>query len=91
MKTDLKKIEIDFSNSHIWDQSAVMAIAQVINRFHTQGKSVYVTGLNEESQTTLDHLPVKLGPEILCRKMTKEHAKKVMNIIHPVKPILYII
>ncbi|PKL59861.1 MAG: sodium-independent anion transporter, partial [Methanomicrobiales archaeon HGW-Methanomicrobiales-4] len=49
-----KKIEIDFSNSHIWDQSAVMGIARVIDRFQLNGSSVYVTGLNEESQTTLD-------------------------------------
>lgn len=49
-----QKVEIDFSHSHIWDQSAVMAIARVIDRFQAQGRSVYVTGLNEESQTTLD-------------------------------------
>lgn len=48
------KIEIDFSHSHIWDQSAVMGIARVIDRFQAQGRSVYVIGLNEESQTTLD-------------------------------------
>ncbi|MFH0967050.1 MAG: SulP family inorganic anion transporter [Methanobacteriota archaeon] len=49
-----KKIEIDFSHSHIWDQSAVIGIARVIDRFQLNGNSVYVTGLNEESQTTLD-------------------------------------
>ena len=49
-----KKIEIDFAHSHIWDQSAVMGIARVIDRFQATGRSVYVTGLNEESQTTLD-------------------------------------
>ncbi|WP_319578017.1 STAS domain-containing protein [uncultured Methanospirillum sp.] len=49
-----KKIEINFSQSHIWDQSAVMGIARVIDRFQDHGRSVYVTGLNEESQTTLD-------------------------------------
>lgn len=48
------KIEIDFSHSHIWDQSAVMGIARVIDRFQQQGRSVYVIGLNEESQMTLD-------------------------------------
>jgi SulP family sulfate permease len=48
------KIEIDFSTSHIWDQSAVMGIARVIDRFQIHGRSVFVTGLNEESQKTLD-------------------------------------
>lgn len=43
-----------FPNSHIWDQSAVMGIARVIARFQAHGRSVYVTGLNEESQTTRD-------------------------------------
>jgi SulP family sulfate permease len=31
-----------------------MAIARVIDRFQAHGSSVYVTGLNEESQMTLD-------------------------------------
>ncbi|WP_245543526.1 STAS domain-containing protein [Methanoplanus limicola] len=45
---------IDFQNSHIWDQSAVEAIARVIDKYQREGSSVYVTGLNVESQMTLD-------------------------------------
>lgn len=51
---DPEQVRIDFSSSHIWDQSAVEAIARVVHRYQQQGKSVYVTGLNPESQETLD-------------------------------------
>ncbi|WOF16641.1 SulP family inorganic anion transporter [Methanoplanus sp. FWC-SCC4] len=51
---DPEKIEIDFQNSHIWDQSAVEAIARVIDKYQQENKSVYVTGLDIESQDTLD-------------------------------------
>jgi len=47
-------VRIDFSHSHIWDQSGVEAITRVVHRYQQHGKSVYVTGLNEESQATLD-------------------------------------
>jgi len=53
-KNDPKKIEIDFQHSHIWDQSAVEAIARVIDKYQREGSSVYVTGLDVESQKTLD-------------------------------------
>ncbi len=51
---DPDKIEIDFKNSHIWDHSAVEAIARVIDKYQRENKSVYVIGLNIESQETLD-------------------------------------
>ena len=51
---DPERVEIDFSHSHIWDQSGVEAITRVIHRYQQQGKSVYVIGLNPESQETLD-------------------------------------
>ena len=51
---DPARVRIDFSHSHIWDQSGVEAITRVVHRYQQHGKSVYVTGLNEESQATLD-------------------------------------
>jgi len=51
---DPEKIEIDFQASHIWDHSAVEAIARVIDKYQQEGTSVYVTGLDIESQKTLD-------------------------------------
>ena len=51
---DPNRIEIDFTNSHIWDQSAVEAIARVIDKYQQEETAVYVTGLDTESQKTLD-------------------------------------
>jgi SulP family sulfate permease len=51
---DPQRVEIDLTHSHIWDQSAVAAIAKVVDKYQQRGKSVYVTGLNPESQETLD-------------------------------------
>ena len=51
---DPDRVEIDFASSHIWDHSAVEAIVRVIDKYRQEGKSVYVTGLNPESQKTLD-------------------------------------
>ena len=51
---DPRKIEIDFQNSHIRDHSAVEAIARVIDKYQQENKSVYVIGLDIESQKTLD-------------------------------------
>ncbi len=51
---DPERVRIDFSHSHVWDHSAVEAIARVVHKYQQQGKSVYVIGLNPESQETLD-------------------------------------
>lgn len=51
---DPPEVRIDLGRSHIWDQSAVAAIAKVRQRYRQQGRSVYVIGLNPESQRTLD-------------------------------------
>lgn len=52
---DPLEVRIDLGRSHVWDQSAVAAIAKVRERYRQQRKSVYVTGLNPESQRTLDN------------------------------------
>lgn len=51
---DPERVRIDFSHSHIWDQSGVEAITRVVHRYQQHGTSVYVIGLNPESQETLD-------------------------------------
>jgi SulP family sulfate permease len=51
---DPERVEIDFVSSHIWDYSAVEAIVRVIDKYQQEGRSVYVTGLNPESQGTPD-------------------------------------
>ena len=37
------------SSAHIWDQSGVAALDQVIRKFRVGGSAVSVVGLNEES------------------------------------------
>ncbi len=53
---DPEKIVVDFSASHVWDQSAVTAIAKVILKYQQQGKEVKIIGLNEESRRIIDRI-----------------------------------
>mgnify|MGYP001367225904 CR=1 FL=1 len=43
------KVTIDMSKAHVWDQSGVAALDQVIRKLSLGGSSVEVVGLNEES------------------------------------------
>ncbi|WP_415841259.1 SulP family inorganic anion transporter [Paenibacillus alkaliterrae] len=54
---DPQQITLDFSGSHIWDQSAVSAIAKVKSKYEQQNKQVTFIGLNEESKLVI----LKLG------------------------------
>jgi len=47
-------ILIDFSSSHVYDHSAVTAIAKVIFKYQKLNKNVQIIGLNEESQLIID-------------------------------------
>src|SRR5690606_35502871 len=51
---DPDKIIIDFTHSHVWDQSAAAGIAQVVAKYEQYGKKVEVIGLNKESQLVID-------------------------------------
>ena len=44
-----ERIVIDLSSAHIWDQSGVAALDQVIRKFRMGGSEVSVEGLNDES------------------------------------------
>src|SRR5690606_20221494 len=52
--SDPEQIKIDFSHSHVWDQSAVRGIAQVVAKYRQLGKHAEVIGLNEESRLMID-------------------------------------
>ncbi|HWO96806.1 MAG TPA: SulP family inorganic anion transporter [Bacillus sp. (in: firmicutes)] len=56
---DPKTIHINFTNSHVWDHSAVTAIAKVMQKYKRYNKEVIVTGLNAESE----HLINRIGLE----------------------------
>lgn len=53
---DPEQIVIDFSNSHVWDHSAVTAIAKVVYKYQKLNKQVKIVGLNEESQMLVDQV-----------------------------------
>ncbi|WP_054024849.1 SulP family inorganic anion transporter [Bacillus sp. FJAT-28004] len=55
-KDDPSHVTIDFSGSHVWDQSAVTAISKVKSKYEQLDKQVSFTGLNEESKLIIRHL-----------------------------------
>ncbi|MFC3800186.1 SulP family inorganic anion transporter [Cohnella sp. GCM10012308] len=59
-KEDPSDVTIDFSASHVWDHSAVTAIAKTIEKYAQYGKTVRIVGLNEDSRRLIERagLPV---------------------------------
>ena len=53
-ETDPEEITIDFGGSHIWDNTAVVAIGKVKFKYAKLGKTVHLRGLNEESSRLLE-------------------------------------
>ncbi|WP_127532697.1 SulP family inorganic anion transporter [Paenibacillus kobensis] len=53
---DSANVHIDFSRSHVWDQSAVAAISKVTAKYAERGASVRCIGLNTESQSLIDRI-----------------------------------
>ena len=51
-----KEITIDMNAAHIWDQSGVIALEQIIRKFKNGGSKVEVIGLNEESLNLFERL-----------------------------------
>lgn len=51
-------ISIDFSNAHVWDESAVGAIDKVMQKYRGNNNDVTLTGLNSPSEKIIDKLAV---------------------------------
>lgn len=51
-----KDIVIDFTNAHIWDDSAVGAVDKVVIKFRENNNHVTVVGLNSSSKKIIDKL-----------------------------------
>ena len=43
------RVSIDLSQAHIWDQSGVTALDQVIRKLRLGGSEVTVVGMNQET------------------------------------------
>lgn len=57
-KVDNQNVVIDFSKSHVWDDSAVAALDKAILRFREKNNSVTIVGLNSSSKNIMDRLAV---------------------------------
>lgn len=53
-----EKIIIDFSNTHVWDDSGVGAIDRVILKYYENKNEVKIVGLNATSQQLVDKLAI---------------------------------
>ncbi|MRG85633.1 SulP family inorganic anion transporter [Salinibacillus xinjiangensis] len=54
--TDPEQVIIDFSHAHIWDHSAVNAIAKVKKKYNNMNISVTIIGLNQESNQLVEKI-----------------------------------
>ncbi|MCD5324906.1 MULTISPECIES: SulP family inorganic anion transporter [Pontibacillus] len=61
-KEEVDTVMIDFSATHVWDDSAVGAIDKVVMKFQEQGTNVEIIGLNEASSTLVNKLAVHDKP-----------------------------
>lgn len=52
--TDPQQVIIDFTQSHVWDHSAVTAIAKVMAKYELANKNAVIVGLNEESRLLIE-------------------------------------
>jgi sulfate permease, SulP family len=58
LKEDVKNVEINFSEAHVWDDSAVAAIDKIVLKLRENGSSVRLKGLNEPSSNLINKLAV---------------------------------
>jgi MFS superfamily sulfate permease-like transporter len=59
---DVKEVNIDLTEAHLWDDSAVGAIDKIVIKYHQNGINVNLVGLNKESNKLIDKLAVHNKP-----------------------------
>lgn len=62
----IDSVIIDLTHSHLWDQSAVIAIDKVVLKFRAHGSEVKLVGMNEASATLLERLAVHDKPDTMA-------------------------
>lgn len=60
-----ERVEIDLSDAHIWDASAVAAIDRVVLKFRAKGVEVELLGMNEASSQLVDRLARHTDPDAM--------------------------
>ncbi|MET3696419.1 SulP family sulfate permease [Bacillus oleivorans] len=58
----VKEVDLDLTQAHLWDDSAVGAIDKVVIKYHQNGVKVNLIGLNTESNKLIDKLAVHNKP-----------------------------
>ncbi|MGB3293137.1 MAG: SulP family inorganic anion transporter [Phormidesmis sp.] len=61
----ISSVIIDLTHSHLWDQSAVIAIDKVVLKFRAHGSQVKLVGMNEASATLVEKLAVHDKPDAM--------------------------
>ncbi|MGB0679192.1 MAG: SulP family inorganic anion transporter [Polyangiales bacterium] len=59
-------IDIDLSEAHVWDASAVVALEKVVSKYRAQGVHVRLIGVNRESRALVQRLQPKHGRGLLA-------------------------
>ena len=58
VKEEIESVLIDFSESKIWDASAVGAIDKIVLKYHLNGTKVQILGLDQESSKLIKKLAI---------------------------------
>ena len=59
---ELKEVEIDFTQAHVWDDSGVAAIDKIVIKLRDNGVLVRLSGLNAPSSNLIERLAVHRKP-----------------------------
>jgi high affinity sulfate transporter 1 len=59
---NVKEINLDLTQAHLWDDSAVGAIDKVVIKYHQNGVKVNLIGLNTESNKLIDKIAIHNKP-----------------------------
>lgn len=51
-----KPVQLDFSDAHLWDDSAVDAVDTIVRKFEEKGNTVYIKKLNTDSRKIVKEL-----------------------------------
>ncbi len=61
-KENVKEIDLDLTQAHLWDDSAVGAIDKVVIKYHQNGVKVNLIGVNSESNKLIEKIAVHNKP-----------------------------
>ncbi|QKE76125.1 SulP family inorganic anion transporter (plasmid) [Arthrobacter citreus] len=62
-KDEVKTVDVDLSNAHVWDESGVSAIDKIVIKFHENGIKTNIIGLNGASKSIVDSVAVFNKPD----------------------------